>query len=61
MDKWNSIEFIVEDDEIVTTENANLDGETNKFNVCLVGSLWSNSSFNYGVFRNTIVHVWKLR
>lgn len=61
MDQWKSIQFTTEEDEIVTTDYANSSSENNIFNLCLVGSLCSNSSFNYGAFKNTIVKMWKLR
>lgn len=38
-----------------------MESTTKRFALCLVGSLWTTSSFNYGAFRTTMMQVWKLR
>lgn len=35
--------------------------ELNQFNLCLVGSLWSESPFNLNAFQSTLNYIWRLK
>lgn len=59
MEEWKSVQFTTEEDEVVTTGGDSRPND--KFELCLVGSLWSRSSFNHGAFRTIIMQVWKLQ
>lgn len=49
MDVWGYVQF-TEEDEIVNTGSIGSDGECNRFSLCLLESLWTESPYN----------VWKL-
>lgn len=46
--------------EIVDIGYISAECECNCFTLYLVGSLWTNSPYNLGAFRNTIKQIWRL-
>lgn len=61
MEAWSSIKFTTNEESIVNTGRSTLTEDENRFTLCLVGFIWSKSSFNHGAFRTTITQLWKMR
>lgn len=56
-----SLQFNEEENKVIKTGQIAADGVSNSFQLCLVGTLWTESSFNRGAFRSTLEQIWKLR
>lgn len=41
MERWKSLQFNEEDNEVIEIGQLDADGVPNRFKLCLVGSLWT--------------------
>lgn len=61
MEKLSTVQFNDEENEVIETGHVQSDEVPDRFQFCLIASLWTESSFNVGAFRNTLGLIWKLR
>ncbi|KAF7824053.1 hypothetical protein G2W53_022197 [Senna tora] len=61
MDKWKKISFNEDESGVIEDIAADPHHETQRVQLCLVGSLWTEGSYNVNAFQSTIKQVWNVR
>lgn len=61
MERWKDVKLDEEEETIVDTGSLSNSNEQNRFDLCLVGSVWSEGPYNVSVFQSTLKQIWRLR
>lgn len=61
MDGRTKVPRMEEDMDVVEAEDELDLEEIRRFNLCLIGKLWTDSSFNLGALQPTIKQIWRVK